>query len=124
MRWTRSIDGLGSLTYEERLSQLKLFSLQGRLLRNDLLLVWKIFNNQCSVKFENLFQLAPAHGTRGHPYKIACPHVRLECRRRYFGARVVRTWNSLSAETVLADTIPRFKTLLYKDLGQKLYEFI
>ena len=118
-----SVAEIGELPYDERLEELNLFSIQGRLLRNDLILIWKIINNQCIIQFDSLFQLAPALGTRGHAYKMLRPHVRLECRRRFFSVRVIRTWNSLSEDTVLAESLTQFKCLLYRDLGQKLYEF-
>ena len=122
-RWTRNISGMSEVSYSERLERLGLFSIQGRLLRNDLILVWKIVNGQCSIQFSDLFQIAPAIGTRGHLYKILQPHVRLECRRRFFSVRVIREWNSLKEDTVLAESLSQFKCLLYRDLGRKLYEF-
>ena len=123
-RWTRNIAGFDEIPYQERLSRLELFSLQGRLLRNDLIMIWRIVNRKCAVPFDSLFQLAPSLGTRGHVLKLASSHVNLECRRRFFSVRVIRCWNSLSEDTVLADSLSQFKSLLYRDLGQKLYQFI
>ena len=54
-RWTRSISGLENLPYEQRLRSLGLFSVQGRLLRADLLLVWKIFHCKCSISMDEMF---------------------------------------------------------------------
>ena len=36
-RWTERIDGMGSLSYSDRLKALNLYSIQGRLLRADLI---------------------------------------------------------------------------------------
>ena len=64
--WTRHIEGLSHLSYEERLRELDLYSVQGRLLRADLIKYWKIFHNQSSVCPTDIFTLAPQVGTRGH----------------------------------------------------------
>ena len=55
-RWTRSIGGLEEVSYGDRLQRLGLFSLEGRLLRNDLILLWKIANEKCKILFDCLFQ--------------------------------------------------------------------
>ena len=57
-RWTRCIRGLEELPYEERLSKLNLFSLQGRLLRADLILTYKIFHSMCAIAPGDVFNLA------------------------------------------------------------------
>ena len=126
-RWTRSIADFEELPYEVRLSRLNLFSVQGRLLRNDLVLVWKIFNGQCSINPNELFSLASqnrTYHTRGHPLKILLPRCRLEARKRFFSTRVVHYWNGLSEETVCAESLGAFKCLLHRDLGPKLFEFV
>ena len=41
--WTRNVLGLKDMIYAERLRALDLFSVQGRLLRADMLKCWKIF---------------------------------------------------------------------------------
>ena len=87
-------------------------------------MIWRIVNGKCAVPFDSLFQLAPSLGTRGHVLKLASSHVNLECRRRFFSVRVIRCWNSLSEDTVLAESLSQFKSLLYRDLGQELYQFI
>ena len=122
-RWTRSIDGLDGLSYDERLRKLDLFSLKGRLLRADLIIVWKIFNGKCAISVDDLFKLSPCITTRGHSRKISVPKSKSDLRHRFFAVRVVKEWNSLSAETVEANTLAKFKRLLLIDLGQKLYEY-
>ena len=87
-----------------------------------MILVWKIFNNVCSLKPLQLFAL-DSSGRRGHSKKLFVPRVNLEVRKRSFAIRVIHTWNSLSEETVSADTINKFKGFLHRDLGTKLYEF-
>ena len=123
-RWTKAVSGLSDLPYSERLRRLDLFSYQGRLLRSDLILVWKIVHHKCAIRATDIFQFANYDNTRGHQLKIFLPHVRLDVRRRFFSIRVISVWNSLSPDTVEADTMNKFKGRLQIDLGQKLYEFV
>ena len=115
--------GLESVPYGERLKRLDLFSFQGRLLRADLIMVWKIFYNKCAIKPDDLFQQAPQVATRGHQLKIFVPRVSRDTRKRFFSHRVITRWNSLSPLTVSADSIEKFKALLRHDLGDALFQF-
>ena len=94
-RWTREIQGMGSLDYVSRLRSLGLFSIKGRLLRMDLIKVWKCFHMEVDLGLSGVFELARDVGTRGHAYKLSIPVCRSELGRRTFGVRVVRKWNSL-----------------------------
>lgn len=122
-RWTRVVRGLEESPYETRLKTLNLFSFQGRLLRADLILVYKIFHGLCAINPSELFKRPLDSRTRGHNYKLAVPLTHIEARRRFFSVRVVALWNSLQCDTVEADTLGRFKHLLHRDLGNILYQF-
>lgn len=121
-RWTREIRGLESLPYSERLRCLDLFSIQGRLLRADMILVWKIFSGDCAIAPEQIFVLNRS-SRRGHDRKLFLPRSNLEIRKRFFSVRVVKQWNALSAETVAAPSLSSFKKLLHRDLAQKLFDY-
>ena len=121
-RWTRQVRGLEDVPYEQRLRELNLFSVQGRLLRADLIMVWKIFNGQCAASPEQLFTLNPSP-RRGHPLKIFVPRTNLDIRKRSFAIRVIADWNSLPTETVMASSLDTFKRLLQSDLGQRLFDY-
>ena len=122
-RWTRSIEGFEGMSYGQRLSNLNLFSVQGRLLRADLILTYKIFHGLTSLRPDSLFQVAVSSRTRGHNYKILTPLTHIEVRRRFFAVRVINWWNSLGHDTVNADSLNNFKVLLHRDLGAALFEF-
>ena len=109
--------------YGERLRHLDLFSFQGRLLRSDLILVWKIVHGLCAVESGSFFTFLPHSTTRGHPYKLFKHRANLEVRIRFFSLRIVDEWNAFSAETVTATSLETFKHLLHRDLGEKLFEF-
>ena len=85
-RWTRKIAGLEELPYKERLKQLDLFSVQSRLLRADMIFVWKIFNSDSAIKPEQLFSL-DLSGRRGHSRKLFVPRVNLEMRKKSFASQ-------------------------------------
>ena len=121
-RWTKSVYGLGEMSYQNQLLTLDLFSFQGRLLRGDLILVWKIFNHECSIFPEQVF-IMDTSSTRGHDFKIFMPRFNLDTRKYFFSVRIIRPWNSLSRDTVSCTSLTSFKVLLHRDLGQKLYEY-
>ena len=122
-KWTKRVNGLGELPYAERLKQLDLYSIQGRLLRADLIQTWKILNGECGADESELFVLDNS-SRRGHSRKLYLPRANLEVRRRFFSVRVIGDWNSLKEDTVSAPTINRFKSLLHRDLGQRLYNHV
>ena len=122
-RWTREMDGIGHLPYDERLRALDLYSVRGRLLRADLLLVWKMFHGECALNPREFFEPTLSTITRGHSLKMRVQQCRLDVRKRFFSNRVVAAWNSLSAEAVEAGTINSFKSHLHRELGDQLYQF-
>ena len=122
-RWTKAVTGLSDMSYYDRLRRLDLFSYQGRLLRADLILVWKILHHQCAIDPTELFSFSSYRSTRGHQMKLFLPRVRTEIRRKFFSVRVISVWNSLSPDTVSSETLNMFKGRLHSDLGDKLFEF-
>ena len=122
-RWTREIEGLKDLQYSERLTQLNLFSVRGRLLRADLILYWKIFSGLSSITPEMLFSPNCRPGNRGHRFKIYRPFAITEARRRFFSVRTIDAWNSLPDNVVAAPSLTAFKTGLKGALGNALYEY-
>ena len=97
-----------------------IFSIWGRLLRADLILVWKSLNNK-SKSLTGLFTLSHNSRTRGHPFKLPTLRSNTDIRRRFFTNRVTTVWNNLSSATVMSSSIEIFKSNLPKDLGDLLY---
>ena len=122
--WTRHVLGLDKADYGTRLRALNLYSVQGRLLRADLIKCWKIFHGKSTICPSDLWTLDPASRTRGHMFKIQCKRYQVDARARFFTARVTRDWNSLPASAVSSGTIKQFKVALAAALGDRLYEFI
>ena len=122
-RWTKQVVGLQDYPYAQRLRQLNLFSVQGRLVRADLIKYWKIFHGHSPIVPSDFFTMSPATNTRGHRFKLLKPHASLECRRRFFCVRGIDAWNSLPEEVVCATTIESFKKGLHQNLGDTLFSF-
>ena len=119
-RWTKQIDGLTDMSYFDRLQSLSLYSIWGRLLRADLILVWKILCSD-STSLTGLLQLSNNSRTRGHPLKLLTIRSNTEIRKRFFTARVVSVWNNLPADVVTSPSLEIFKTRLPPVLGDLLY---
>ena len=107
--------------YAERLRRLNLYSIHGRLLRADLVKVWKIFNTQLDGRMVDLFEVAREQRTRGHRFKLSVPVCRSEVRRRSFGVRVVGPWNALPDAVVGANSLESFKNRLDSHMGESFY---
>jgi hypothetical protein len=60
----------------------------------------------------DLLTLAPASSTRGHSLKLATHYSRLSCRHEFFSLRVVKTWNMLPEDTIMATSVDSFKKKL------------
>ena len=120
-RWTSEVEGIGGLEYPNRLLSLGLFSVRGRLLRLDLIKIWKCFHPRVDVGLLSLFEHAGGGITRGHRYKLSIPICRTEIWRRMLGVRCVTVWNSLPASLVECADIEGFKLGLDLFLGDSLY---
>ena len=120
-RWTRQIAGIEHLDYVSRLKEIGLYSVAGRLLRIDLIKVWKAFNYEVDIGLSSIFDRAPYQNTRGHSLKLSIPVCHSEAKRRFLGARCVTEWNALSAQVVESNSLAVFKKLLDRELGNKLF---
>lgn len=122
-RWTRNIRGMEHLNYSQRLKALDLYSVRGRLLRNDMVKYWQIFHGFCAIVPEDMFVNTPLVTTRGHQYKVAHIRTELEIRKRFFNVRGISLWNSLPQHIVSANSVSAFKASLSAHLGDRLFEF-
>lgn len=123
-RWTKQVTGLGDMDYGQRLRVLNLFSIQGRLLRADLIQYWKILSGRSCIPPEALFRLAGDRNTRGHPLKLYVPRCRTDLRQRFFSVRCIPQWNALPSDIVASPSVDCFKKALTVFLGEKLFEYV
>lgn len=122
-RWTKRVEGLRDLPYSDRLRELGLYSIQGRLTRLDLVQYWKIFHGKSYISPHSMFA-QPLTDTRGHPLKIMVTRANTDTRQRFFSQRCVNLWNSLPAEVVMAPDLQTFKRGLADTIPDKLVEYV
>ncbi|XP_048853901.1 uncharacterized protein LOC125721830 isoform X1 [Brienomyrus brachyistius] len=115
-RATKMIPGLRGMSYEERLLELNLFSLKQRRLRGDMIQVYKILTGLDAVQANSYFSISLNTRTRGHRWKLAGEHFKLDLRKHFFTQRVVRVWNTLPDNVVQAESLGSFKSELDKIL--------
>ena len=111
--------GLGHLPYEERLQHLGLFSLEKRHLRGDMIETYQIMQGMGEVDRGKLFSLSRNTRTRGHPLKLSVGRVRTDKRKYFFTECVVRLWNVLPQDMVMASGLDAFKMGLDRYLEEK-----
>ncbi len=90
MRWEK---GLRDLSYEERLRELKLQSLEKRRIRNDLVLTHKIMFHQIDLEASKLFKFSRIPELRRSSLRLLQQTGRTRRRRNSFACRVVKYWN-------------------------------
>ena len=111
------IRGLEHLSYEERLRELGLFSLQRRTLRGDLTVAFQYLRGEYKQKGEWLFTRVDSDRTRGNGLKLRGRRFRLDIRKKLFTQRVVMHWNRLPKEAVDAPSLEAFEARLDVALG-------
>ena len=111
-KFTKHVKGLNSFSYEDRLSKLKLPSLEFRQIRGDMIQVYKIAHNfYDNATTKNLFNFSDNQRLRGHNYKIIKQRVNKSKFANFFTNRVVNRWNKLPHSVVNAKSIDNFKNL-------------
>ena len=113
------LPGMEGRSYEERLRDLGLFSLERRRLRGDLIETYKMVRGLDRVDRDSLFPLMEKASTRGHGFKLRGGSYRTDVRGRFFTQRVVRDWNALPAAVVDAPSLGAFKRSVDRFMDEK-----
>ena len=115
-------------SYLQRLTYLKIESLELRRIYLDLAIVHKSIRGLITADINQHFSFAiqaseSAVRTRGHPFKLKTTRCRLNIAHNLFFNRVVSTWNGLLAHIVNIESFLRFKKALRTINFQSLITF-
>ena len=85
---------LEHLSYEERLRELGLLTMEKRRLRGDLIVAFQYLKGTYKQEGEWLFPSVYSDRTNGNGLKLRQGRVRLDIRRNFFTLRVLKHWKS------------------------------
>ena len=104
------VRGLEHLSYEERLRELGLFSLEKRRLQG----AFQYLKGAYRTDGENLFSEACCDRTRSNGFKLREGRFGLDIRTKFFTIRLMKHWNRLPRETVEDPSPETYKVRLDK----------
>ena len=111
---SKMVQQIRNLPYQHRLTALKVFPLDIRRLRGDLILVYTLFT---AGRERDFFQLAHTDNLRGNGKKLFKPQCRTLIRQSSFSHRTINAWNQLPQAITDAPSKDSFKLALDVHLG-------
>ncbi len=104
------ITSLRNKSYEERLAQLNLFSIEKRRLRLKNIGWFKILKGFTYVDASDILSIDNTSRTRCNGAKLRRKQVQLDCTKIFFTNYVVKEWKKVPLSIVQCDTIDSFKS--------------
>jgi len=106
------IRGLEHLSYEDRLTELGLFSLEKRRVQGHLIAAVQYLKRVYRKDEDNLFSKACCDRTRSNGFNLMEGRFRLDIMKKFFTLRVVKCRNGLPREAVEAPSLETFQVRL------------
>jgi len=106
------IRGMVHLSYDERLRELGLFSLENRRLQEDLVPVFEYLKGAYTQDGDKLLSRTYCNSIRGSGFKLKAGRFRLDIRKNFCTMRVVKHWNRLPRDLSNAPPVETFKARL------------
>lgn len=114
-RATKLVKSLRNMTYERRLKELNLTTLESRRSRGRLIETYKILTGYYDVPdLQDLFQLSTNKRLRGHSLKLCRMRAKKNPLQNFLPNRVVTDWNKLPMRLINAPSVNSFKNGLDK----------
>jgi hypothetical protein len=117
-RAVKMVSGLRGRTYEERLRELNITTLEERRHQADMAMVHKIVHGRSGLVPETWFEMVGARrSTRSaaDPLNIVVRSGRLDLRRNFFSIRVIESWNEIPPDLKAVESAAR-ESARYKQL--------
>ena len=114
-RAVKAVSNLRSQTYEDRLLELGLDSLEERRKRGDLLMAYRVFSGEVNVDpstwFTPAIHIGPGLVTRRQDgyQNVIVPQWNGEIRRNFWSVRVCDPWNDLPDSVKMVESMDSFK---------------
>ena len=102
----RSLDHRSS---EGWLKELRLFSLEKRRLRGDLIALYNNLKESCGKVGGGIFSFVTREGIRGNGFRFHKGRLRLDIRKNFFSEGVVMCWHRLLRHVVESLSLEAFK---------------
>ena len=116
-RATKLIPDLRCRSYDRRLVELNMFTLEKRRLRGQLIETFKLLKGINKVDYRQYFQLSENTSTRGHAYKVVLQRFTTRACGDFMTYKICGAWNSLPENVVNATSVDTFKRRLDRHLS-------
>jgi len=100
------------MTYADRIDFLKLYNLEERRLRFDIIFTYKILCGLVNMNCSDMYAFNDFTATREHSYRLYAKTSRTKVRHNFFCNHVVNIWNQLPASDSHFKTFKSFKSFL------------